>query len=67
MRQSLLQAPVFPDPHADQGRHVLRSAVRVAPDVLDAADAGYRLNLPVREVRATTASTRSSPRRTRPS
>ncbi|RIJ12935.1 alpha-mannosidase, partial [Clavibacter nebraskensis] len=23
---------------------------RVAPDVLDAADAGYRLNLPVREV-----------------
>jgi alpha-mannosidase len=50
VRQSLLRAPVFPDPHADQGRHVLRSAVRVAPDVLDAADAGYRLNLPVREV-----------------
>ena len=50
VRQSLLRAPTFPDPHADQGRHVLRSSVRVAPDVLDAATAGYRLNLPVRRV-----------------
>ena len=29
---------------------MLRSSVRVAPDVLDAATAGYRLNLPVRRV-----------------
>jgi alpha-mannosidase len=50
VRQSLLRAPVFPDPHADQGRHVLRSTVRVAPDVLDAVAAGYRLNLPLRTV-----------------
>jgi len=50
VRQSLLRAPVFPDPHADQGRHVLRSTVRVAPDVVDALSAGYRLNLPLRTV-----------------
>jgi alpha-mannosidase len=50
VRQSLLRAPVFPDPHADQGRHVLRSTVRVAPDVLDAVATGYRLNLPLRTV-----------------
>jgi len=50
VRQSLLRAPTFPDPYADQGRHVLRSSVRVAPDVLEAATAGYRLNLPVRRV-----------------
>jgi len=51
LRQSLLRAPTFPDPHADQGRHVLRSVVRVAPDVLDAVGTGYRVNLPVRTVR----------------
>jgi len=51
VRQSLLRAPTFPDPHADQGRHVLRSSVRLAPDVIEAATAGYRLNLPVRTVR----------------
>ncbi|NQW88001.1 MULTISPECIES: glycoside hydrolase family 38 C-terminal domain-containing protein [unclassified Frigoribacterium] len=50
VRQSLLRAPTFPDPQADQGRHVLRSSVRVAPDVLDAATAGYRMNLPVRRI-----------------
>jgi alpha-mannosidase len=50
VRQSLLRAPTFPDPHADQGLHVLRSSVRVAPGVLDAAHGGYRINLPVRTV-----------------
>ena len=28
VRQSLLRAPLFPDPGADQGRHVLRTTVR---------------------------------------
>ena len=51
VRQSLLRAPTFPDPHADQGRHVVRSVVRVAPDVLDAVGTGYRVNLPLRTVR----------------
>ena len=28
VRQSLLRAPQYPDPHADQGRHVLRLTLR---------------------------------------
>jgi alpha-mannosidase len=50
VRESLLRAPRFPDPHADQGEHVLRTALRLAPTVLEALDTGYRLNLPVRTV-----------------
>jgi alpha-mannosidase len=50
VRESLLRAPRFPDPHADQGEHVLRTALRPAPTVLEALDTGYRLNLPVRAV-----------------
>ncbi|GAA4493718.1 glycoside hydrolase family 38 C-terminal domain-containing protein [Actinoallomurus oryzae] len=50
VRESLLRAPRFPDPHADQGEHVLRTALRPAPTVLEALDTGYRLNLPVRTV-----------------
>ncbi len=48
VRQSLLRAPVFPDPTADQGTHVLRSSVRIGEDILDAVEEGYRLNLPLR-------------------
>ncbi|MGN8049466.1 alpha-mannosidase [Curtobacterium sp. 22159] len=50
VRESLLRAPTFPDPHADQGHHVFHTVLRIAPSVLDAADSGYRLNLPVRRV-----------------
>lgn len=50
VRQSLLRAPVFPDPTADQGRHVLRTSVRIGEDILGAAEEGYRLNLPLRTV-----------------
>ncbi|WIA99833.1 glycoside hydrolase family 38 C-terminal domain-containing protein [Curtobacterium sp. MCBA15_012] len=50
VRESLLRAPTFPDPHADQGHHVFRTVLRVGDSVLDAADSGYRLNLPVRAV-----------------
>ncbi|AMM19865.1 alpha-mannosidase [Frondihabitans sp. PAMC 28766] len=50
VRESLLRAPRFPDPHADQGVHVLRTSVGPAVDVLGAAEAGYRLNLPIRTV-----------------
>lgn len=56
VRQSLLRAPVFPDPTADQGRHVLRTSVRLGEDILDAADEGYRLNLPLRAVEGASAS-----------
>lgn len=49
VRQSLLRAPVFPDPTADQGRHVLRTSLSISDDILDAAREGYRLNLPLRQ------------------
>jgi len=48
VRESLLRAPTFPDPHADQGEHVLRTAVRVGAGILDAVEEGYRLNVPPR-------------------
>lgn len=50
VRESLLRAPTSPDPTADQGRHTMRTVLRLAPTVLDAADSGYRANLPVRSV-----------------
>jgi len=50
VRQTLLRAPLFPDPSADQGRHVLRTSIRIANDVLDAVREGYRANLPLRVV-----------------
>ncbi|WP_022891809.1 alpha-mannosidase [Agromyces subbeticus] len=50
VRQSLLRAPVFPDPQSDQGRHRLRTSVSIGTDVIDAAKEGYRLNLPIRQV-----------------
>ena len=49
VRESLLRAPVFPDPAADQGTHVLRTSIGITPDALGAADLGYRLNLPLRD------------------
>jgi alpha-mannosidase len=47
VRQTLLRAPLFPDPEADQGEHLLRSSI-VVGDVGAAIEAGYRLNLPLR-------------------
>ena len=48
VRLSLLRAPTFPDPAADQGMHTLNVSVGVGADILDAVEAGYRRNLPVR-------------------
>jgi len=48
LRQSLLRAPRFPDPQADNGVHEFLSTVRIAPEVLDAVREGYRVNLPPR-------------------
>jgi alpha-mannosidase len=48
VRDSLLRAPRFPDPSADQGRHVFHHSVRIG-SVLDGVAEGYRLNLGVRE------------------
>jgi alpha-mannosidase len=49
VRESLLRAPTFPDPTADQGVHTLRTSIGLSPDVLGAVDEGYRINLPLRE------------------
>jgi len=51
IRQSLVRAPLFPDPTADQGQHAFRSTLGLAPTVLEAVGAGYRLNLPTYPVR----------------
>ena len=48
VRESLLRAPLFPDPGADQGEHTFRTSLRVAPTVGDAVREGYRVNLPLR-------------------
>jgi alpha-mannosidase len=50
VRESLLRAPTFPDPSADQGVHVLRTSISLTPDVIGAAEQGYRINLPLRDV-----------------
>ena len=51
VRQSLLRAPLYPDPQADQGLHVLRTTVRPTPTIAGAIEEGYRTNLPLRLVR----------------
>ncbi|MEH3078337.1 MAG: glycosyl hydrolase-related protein [Quadrisphaera sp.] len=50
VRMSLLRAPVYPDPDADQGEHRLRAGLVVGAGIADAVREGYRANLPVREV-----------------
>jgi len=48
IRQSLLRAPLYPDPIADQGSHVMRSSI-VVGEIANAVEEGYRLNLPLRK------------------
>jgi len=50
VRLSLLRAPLFPDPDADQGEHVLRCELVVGAGIADAIRHGYALNLPERVV-----------------
>lgn len=50
VRLSLLRAPKYPDPHADQGKHTLRVAIRPGATIGDAVELGYGLNLPARTV-----------------
>ncbi|GAA1731926.1 glycoside hydrolase family 38 C-terminal domain-containing protein [Isoptericola hypogeus] len=51
VRLSLLRAPMFPDPDADQGSHELRCELVVGAGIDDAIRHGYALNLPERVVR----------------
>ena len=50
VRLSLMRAPRFPDPDADQGEHVFSYALVVGVGVDGAIEAGYDLNLPARTV-----------------
>ncbi|MGB4779119.1 alpha-mannosidase [Microbacterium sp.] len=50
-RVTLVRAPLFPDPEADQGSHTFRVSVLPAASISDAIDAGFRLNLPPIPVR----------------
>lgn len=50
VRLSLLRAPKFPDPDADQGEHELRCELVVGAGIDDAIRHGYALNLPERTV-----------------
>jgi alpha-mannosidase len=51
VRLSLLRAPIYPDPQADQGRHEFTIAVQPAAGPAEAVELGYRTNLPVRSLR----------------
>ncbi|MBD7993873.1 alpha-mannosidase [Arthrobacter sp. Sa2CUA1] len=50
VRFSLLRAPLFPDPGADQGAHRFQFSLRPAAEIPEAVAEGYRLNLPLRTV-----------------
>ncbi len=50
VRLSLLRAPTFPDPYADQGQHTLNVSVRLGATIGDAVREGYRRNLALRTV-----------------
>lgn len=51
VRLSLLRAPLYPDPNADQGRHEFTVAIRPAAGAAEAVEQGYRTNLQPRPVR----------------
>ncbi|RPK36121.1 glycoside hydrolase family 38 C-terminal domain-containing protein [Streptomyces sp. ADI93-02] len=55
VRLSLLRAPLFPDPEADQGEHRLRYGLVIGADIGDAVREGYRFNLAERTVAGSTA------------
>ncbi|MFE6965526.1 alpha-mannosidase [Agromyces sp. NPDC057679] len=55
-RLSLLRAPRYPDPEADQGEHRLRVSIMPGAGIPDAIAEGYRMNLPLREIGGVDAS-----------
>ncbi|MGW9632239.1 alpha-mannosidase [Agromyces sp. NPDC055520] len=50
VRLSLLRAPRYPDPTADQGAHTFRVAIAPGAGIPEAVAEGYRLNVPPRRV-----------------
>jgi alpha-mannosidase len=47
---SILRAPRFPDPEADQGQHFFKFRMKPNAKVLDAAHMAYQLNFPIRSI-----------------
>lgn len=54
VRFSLLRAPKFPDPEADQGVHSMSFKIRPGATIQDAVRLGYQLNYQTREVAGNT-------------
>jgi len=50
VRLSLLRAPLFPDPQADQGEHTMNVSLAVGAGIPEAVAEGYRRNLAPRVV-----------------
>lgn len=50
-RVTLVRAPLFPDPEADQGSHVFRVSLLPGATVSTAVAEGFRLNLPAERIR----------------
>ncbi|SER04400.1 alpha-mannosidase [Microlunatus flavus] len=50
VRLSLLRAPLFPDPEADQGEHTMNVSLAVGAGIPESVAEGYRRNLPLRVV-----------------
>lgn len=50
VRESLLRAPLYPDPDADQGEHTFVTVVHAGAGIAEAVADGYATNLPVRVV-----------------
>lgn len=49
VRQSLLRAPLYPDPETDQGSQVFTTVLRVGAGIREAIVEGYALNTPLLE------------------
>jgi len=48
IRESILRAPIYPDPTADQGQHIVRTSITVGSSVVESIAEGLRMNLPLR-------------------
>lgn len=48
VRESILRAPIYPDPNADQGEHTLRTSIKVGTSIVESIAEGFRMNLPLR-------------------
>jgi len=48
VRESILRAPIYPDPTADKGQHKVRTSIKVGSNTVDSIAEGFRINLPLR-------------------